>query len=206
VSPIPESARPTDFAWEIEFQALARGLVSNRAKSRVIERLTFLSHKSVARVYRELFNEPPPSGPVFQGSAQFYSSPDNYGRALHGAVFLRCYQRLAQLLEAPANHGWMLLHAYRSYLALTQRAPAGKRLDINQAYCLLTHTGFASLPKAAELQLVTCALCHTSYLVAAAAEPDTQGCPMCAINANFKRLASQCRTVRRANNRTIVAQ
>ncbi len=98
------------------------------------------------------------------------------------------------------NRGWQLLAAFTVYLGLTEKlhqATAIKRLDINQAYALLTHCGFLAQPGAVDLQRKECPVCLIRYPVAVNEQIDTQGCPVCAMNANSRRLSQQSSPSRR---------
>jgi hypothetical protein len=107
---------------------------------------------------------------------------------LQGAIFLECYDRMTKIVDYPLNKGWLLLHAYRAYIAQTQKLvdalPATKRLDINQAFALLGRISYMDpkLARISDLQRHTCTSCSVTYLLATSAERDTQRCPVCSIN------------------------
>ena len=87
-----------------------------------------------------------------------------------------------------------MLAAFSVYLSLTDklyRETGVKRLDINNAYALLTHCGFLEAGAKSELQREACPVCLMSYLVVTTERLDLQGCPICAMNANSVRLAQQ---------------
>ena len=92
-----------------------------------------------------------------------------------------CYERMGTITTTPLHRGWRLLAAFIFI----------KRLDINQAYALLTYCGFMTLQSGVELQLRQCPICSINYPVVASERLDKQGCPVCAINANCLRLAEQ---------------
>ena len=197
MKPIPEDARPGDPRWAIEFLNLAHGLVIAGAKAKIIERFTDLPHSRVREMYKVLRGTAPPAGPVMQGSARYFAVPSkNTSEAarIQCAIFLACYERMGKVTTTPVQRGWRLLAAFNSYLSLTEKlnqAIPVKRLDINQAYALLTYCGFMTMPSGAELQRKECPTCLIHYPVAANERLDSQGCPVCAIHANCLRLSQQ---------------
>jgi len=101
---------------------------------------------------------------------------------------------MGTITPTPVHRGWRLLAAFNSYISLTERLSSTipiKRLDINQAYALLTYCGFMTLHIDVELRRKECPNCSLSYPVAAREHLDKQGCPVCAINANCQRLSRQ---------------
>lgn len=197
MTPILEDARPGDPRWECAFLDLAHGMVMAGAKAKIIERFTHLPHERVSRMYKALRGTAPPSGPVMQGSARYFAVPskDTSGAwSIQCAIFLACYDRVGKITTLPVQRGWRLLAAFKSYLSITEKlneTSSIKRLDINQAYALLTHCGFMTLPGGAELQRRTCPACSIDYPIVASEKLATQGCPVCAINTNDARLSDQ---------------
>ena len=167
------------------------------AKGKIIERFTHLSHRRVRALYKALRSTAPPAGPVMQGSARYFAMPSkrtSTSWSIQCAIFLGCYERMGKITPTPAQRGWLLLAAFNAYLSLTEKlhaTTAVKRLDINQAYALLTYCGFMTLPSGAELQRRQCPICSINYPVVANEALDSQACPVCAINANCQRLSGQ---------------
>ncbi len=197
MTPIPAHAQPGDPRWAVAFLQLAEGLVDEGAKAKLIERFTALPHSRVQALYRSFAGKSPPAGPIVQGSARAFAVPGKHtpeSLRIHCAIFLACYERLGGITPEPLHRGWHLLAAFRTYGALIGPlgAAAGtRRLDINQAYALLTFAGFLLQPERAEVQRQRCPECGVSYPVAASAPHVKQGCPVCAIHANCLRLARQ---------------
>ncbi len=197
MTPILEDARSGDPRWECAFLELAQGLVMAGAKAKIIERFTHLPHDKVSKMYKALRGTAPPSGPVMQGSARYFAVPSketSEAWSIQCAIFLACYERMGKITTMPVQRGWRLLAAFRSYLSITEKlneTTSIKRLDINQAYALLTYCGFMTLPSNAELQRRQCPVCSINYPVVASEKLTTQGCPVCAINANDARLTDQ---------------
>jgi hypothetical protein len=198
VNPIPENASPDDPLWAIAFLNLAHGLVMAGAKGKIIERFTGLTHRKVRELYQALRGESPPAGPLIQGSPRYFAVPSRYtsaGWSVQCAIFLECYDRMGKITEVPVQRGWRLLAAFNAYLVLTERLSQNvqhiKRLDVNQAYVLLTHCGFLALPRGADLQRRTCIQCSIIYPVVAGEELDSQGCPVCTMDTNLKRLSAE---------------
>lgn len=193
MTPIPDDAGPQDPRWTIAFLDLAYGLVMAGAKGRIVERFTHLSHRKVRELYKALCRKPPPSGPVMQGSARFFAKwskrvPTEW--SIQCATFLGCYERMSKITTVRVQRGWLLLAAFNSYLSLTEKlheATSVKRLDINQAYALLSYCGFMTMPIGAKLQRRHCPTCSINYPVVADEDPDTQACPVCTINAKCGR-------------------
>ena len=197
MNPIPETARPDDPLWGIAYLALAHGLVMAGAKGKIIERFTGLTHRKVRNLYRALRGQAPPAGPMVQGSPRYFAVPSRYtaaGWSVECGIFLECYDRMGKITDVPVQRGWRLLAAFNAYLGVTERLWQNvqhiKRLDINQAYALLTHSGFLALPWGAELQRRTCIHCSILYLVVAGEELALQGCPVCTMDTNLKRLSA----------------
>jgi hypothetical protein len=193
MKPIPENARPGDPRWALAFLALAQGLVIAGAKAKLIERFTDLPHNRVRELYQALRGIAPPAGPIVQGSARQFAMPSKHtseAMRVQCVIFLGCYERMGKITTAPVQRGWRLLAAFNSYLSLTEKLHQStqiKRLDINQAYALLSFCGFMMLPNSAELQRRQCPVCSIYYPVVANEPLDKQGCPVCAINANASR-------------------
>jgi hypothetical protein len=202
MNPIPQDASPTDPFWEREFLDLAHGLVMAGAKTRLIARLTDFSLQRIRTLYKVLRRTYAPSGPIAHRPARFFAM--RRGRisaawSIQGAIFIACYERTGEIAEVPLQRGWRLLAAFNTYLKLTEQlheSSGTKRLDINQAYALLTHCGFLET-RHAELTLKQCGVCFIRYLALSFERPDTQRCPVCAMNANARRLARQTSAPRR---------
>ena len=208
MQPIPENARPGDPRWAVAFLDLAQGLVIEGAKAKLIERFTDLPRSKIKELYKALRGTPPPAGPVMQGSARYFALPGKHtseALRIQCVIFLACYERMAKISSTPVQRGWLLLAAFNSYLSITEEklspADAIKRLDINQAYALLSYCGFTTMPNGAELQLRQCEICSISYPVVAAEALDIQGCPVCAIDENCERLAKQAPLAKRGGHR-----
>jgi len=197
VKPIAENASPHDPRWSVPYLKLAEGLVVAGAKAKLVERYTHLRHGRVREIYRAFRGTAPPAGPVMQGSARYFAVPSkNTSEALRiqCAIFLACYERMGKITATPMQRGWRLLAAFNTYLSLTEKlskTTSLKRLDINQAYALLTYCGFLTQRGEAELQRKECPICAIHYPVAASESLERQGCPVCAINANCLRLSRQ---------------
>jgi hypothetical protein len=195
VLPIPENARPGDPRWDIAFLDLAHGLIMAGAKAKIIERYTDLSHARVTEKYRALRGMDPPAGPVMQGSARYFAGPSkNTSEAfrIQCLIFLACFERMGKISATPVHRGWLLLAAFNAYLSLTEKLNQPtpiQRLDVNQAYALLTYCAFMTLPDGAELKRTQCPVCSIYYPVVATDDLEGQGCPVCAINANSQRLS-----------------
>jgi hypothetical protein len=165
------------------------------AKAKIVERFTELSHSRISAMYRALRGIDPPAGPVVQGSAHSFAVPGKKTSELSRAecgIFLACFERMGKITPTPVQRGWRLLAAYNAYLRFTEKlnetAP-NQRLDINQAYALLTYCGFMTLQSGAELQRRQCPKCSFYYAIVANERLEGQGCPVCAIDANSRRLA-----------------
>lgn len=195
--PIPESARPGDPRWAVAFLDLAHGLVIAGTKAKIIERFTDFPHSRIKEMYKSLCGRAPPAGPIMQGSARHFAMPGKNtteASRIQCAIFLACFEHMGKITKISVQRGWRLLAAFNSYLSLTEKlneATSIKRLDINQAYALLTYCGFMTLPNDTELQRRQCPMCSIHYPVVATEKLDIQGCPVCAINANDARLSDQ---------------
>lgn len=203
MTPIAENASPRDPRWSVPYLKLAEGLIIAGAKAKLVERYTHLPHSRVRDMYRAFRGTAPPAGPIMQGSARYFAVPSkNTSEALRVqcAIFLACYERMGNITATPVQRGWRLLAAFNSYLSLTEKLSVStslKRLDINQAYALLTYCGFLTQRSEAELQRIECPICAIYYPVAAHEPLEKQGCPVCAINANCLRLSQQASPSRR---------
>jgi hypothetical protein len=204
VQPIPENARPRDPRWAVAFLELAQGLVIAGAKAKLVERFTDLPHSKIKALYKALRGTSPPAGPIMQGSARYFALPGKHtseAARIQCVIFLACYQRMLKITSTPMQRGWLLLAAFNSYLSITEESLNAvnsiKRLDINQAYALLSYCGFMTMLNGAELQLKQCPLCSIGYPVVAAETLDIQGCPVCAIDENCERLSNQAPLARR---------
>jgi len=161
------------------------------AKGKIIERFTHLSHRKVRKIYKALRRTAPPSGPVMQGSARYFARPSKRTPtewSIQCAIFLACYERMSKITTMPVQRGWLLLAAFNSYLSLTEKlyeTTSVKRLDINQAYALLSYCGFMTMSSGAKLQRRQCPNCSINYPVVADEDLDTQPCPVCTLNAKF---------------------
>jgi hypothetical protein len=196
MKPIDHDANPRDPRWELEFLRLAHGLVMLGAKTRLIARLTTLPLSKIRKLYKALRSTRAPSGPVFRAQARYFAIPSAQTSAswsVQCAIFLACYEDIGEITEINLHRGWRLLAAFKTYLALTTdkgKTAGTKRLDINQAYALLTHCGFLEA-HGAELQRTQCPKCLINYLVVTTELLETQHCPVCAINTNARRLVRQ---------------
>lgn len=206
---IPESAASEDPVWSSALGELAVELVRAGCKAKIIKRYTGVSHKRIASLFRSIHDADAPGGPCHQGDAQFFVTGTNSNRFsgpawnIEGAVFLGSYRKLAAAVGVKANRGWLLLHAFRSYLCMTKALAdrnIGRRLDINQAYALLVFSGFNTLPELSEIGQKVCGKCLTQFLIDNRREPESQACPVCIIRLNTERLASQSRRTRASAN------
>ena len=203
MTPITAEARSEDPRWSVHFLKLAEGLVVCGAKAKLVERFTELPHSRVKLLYRAVRGTAPPAGPVTQGSVRHFAIPGKHtpeSLRVQCAIFLACYDRVGRITTTPLQRGWQLLVAFRAYLDLTERASktaSMRRLDINQAYALLTYCGFLTLRAEAEMQRELCPDCGIAYAVAVNEPRAKQGCPVCAINANALRLAEQASSAAR---------
>lgn len=190
---------PGDPQWDIAFLELAHGLVMAGAKAKLIERLTNLSHRQVSAIYRALRGTSPPAGPTMPTNPGYFaqrSRDTSEGWVVQCAIFLTYYEHMSRITPMPLHRGWLLLASFNSYLTLTacpDDGPVVKRLDINQAYALLTFSGFLGKYVNAALLRKRCPTCLIKYPVLAKPEGSPQGCPMCAIKANHRRLSKQAR-------------
>jgi hypothetical protein len=181
----------------VAYLKLAEGLVIAGAKAKLVERYTHLPHSRVSEIYRAFRGAPPPAGPIMQGSARFFAVPGkNTSEALRiqCSIFLGCYERIGEITTTPLHRGWQLLTAFNAYLGLTEKlseTACVKRLDINQAYALLTFCGFLTPRGQPELQRKECSRCGIRFPVAVNEPLARQGCPVCAMNANCLRLVRQ---------------
>jgi len=206
MKPIPAGANPTDPRWESAFLDLAHGLVMAGAKVRIIARFVDLPMIRIRRMYRSLRDMDAPAGPILRAPARFFAIPGKHTSEAWNfqcAIFLGCFEHLGTITDVPLHRGWRLLTAFTAYLSLTDklaRDTGVKRLDINQAFALLTHCGFLEVGGTPELQRRKCPSCLVSYLVVTSERLDRQGCPICAMNANVTRLA-RGGVARRVENR-----
>jgi hypothetical protein len=203
VNPIPEDASARDPRWAVAFLDLAHGLVMAGAKARIIARFTGFPLGTIRKMYKALRGTDPPSGPVMQGSAQFFAMRSKHTSeawSIQSAIFMACYERVGTITAMKLHRGWQLLAAFTVYKGLTEKlhqATAIKRLDINQAYALLTHCGFMVQPGAVDLARKECPVCLIRYPVALNERLESQRCPVCAMNANSLRLSHQSSPARR---------
>jgi hypothetical protein len=173
------------------------------ARAKVIARLTDVPLNKISQLYRALRGTNPPPGPVMQGHARFFAIPSKYTSeawSVQSAILLSCYDRMGKVLEEPAQRGWQFLASYSAYLILTEKlhhTESIKRLDINQAYALLTHSGFLTQMGGEELRRKECPTCSISYPIVTTEDLSIQACPVCSINNNLLRLAWQSSPSRR---------
>ena len=197
MTPLPEHARARDARWGLAFLDLAHGLVMAGAKAKIVERFTYLTHGRVRQIYKAIKGTAPPSGPIVQGSARYFAVPSkdtSEAWTIQCAIFLACYERMGVITTTPVQRGWRLLAAFNAYMSLTEKLNqtlSVKRLDINQAYALLTYCGFMTPHSGTELQRRQCPICSINYPVVAKTRLEKQGCPVCAINDNCLRLSQQ---------------
>jgi len=207
MDPIPEDALPDDPRWEVAFLELAHGLVKAGARSRVIMRFTELPANRIRRLYRALLGIPAPSGPILQASARSFAMVGKHTSAawsVQVATFLACFERIGKICEQPTHRGWRLLHAFNAYLGLTEQlraATAVKRLDINQAYAVLTHCGFLARGRNAELQRRQCPACLIRYPILTSEPLHAQRCPVCVVHLNALRLSGRATRAKRRTRR-----
>jgi hypothetical protein len=200
VTPLPEDARPDDPRWAVAYLELAHGLVMAGAKAKLIERLTHLRHRQVSELYRALRGIAPPAGPTMPSNPRYFAQrghDTSDARIIQCAIFLNYYEHMSRITPMPLHRGWLLLAAYNSYLSLTCQPDASapsKRLDINQAYALLTFSGFLSATAGTALLRRQCPACLIKYPILAKSQGSPQGCPLCAMKANHRRLAAQSRS------------
>ena len=181
---IPESADMSDPFWKTAYLTLAEDMVLANAKPKIIERYTGVRHAIVSEMYRSLANKIPPSGPVVQGKGLVYvvnSKRFSYLNIIQYAIFANIYTRLKKLVLEPANRGWLLIHAYRTYLDMieiddTETAPS---LDVNSAFSMITYVGIDSGDSYGDLALSKCPFCNIQYLVLTSSEVTDQMCPIC---------------------------
>lgn len=203
---LPITALPDNPLWEVEFAALNHGLVMAGAKVKLISKLTGISQRRAKLLYRTLRRMVPPSGPVGRGDPRFFamaSSKTSTAWSIQSAIFLGCFERIGAITETKLHRGWHLLVAHRCYLQLTEplrQATAVARLDINQAWSLLTHCRFLEDPRA-ELQRHPCPDCMVNYVVLPRKPLRDQPCPICSINSNSERL-SELRSIPRRRKRS----
>lgn len=132
-----------------------------------------------------------PSNPRYFAQRGPYT-PDT--RIIQCAIFLTYYEHMSRISPLPLHRGWLLLNAHNSYVRLTTSTPGpppAHQLDINQAYGLLTFSGFLSDHARAALHRKQCSACLIKYPVLAEASARQQPCPLCAMKTNYRRLASQ---------------
>lgn len=203
---LPITALPDNPLWEVEFAALNHGLVMAGAKVKLINKLTGISQRRAKLLYQALRSSAPPLGAVGRGDPKFFAlanSQTSTAWSIQSAIFLACFERFGAITETKLHRGWHLLMAHRCYLQLTEplrQSTAVARLDINQAWSLLTHCRFLEDPRA-ELQRHVCPECLVNYLVIRRKPLRDQPCPICSINSNSERL-SELRTIPRRRKRS----
>ncbi len=195
--PIPEDAKPRDPRWAIAYLELAHGMVMAGAKAKLIERYTDLPHRRVRELYRALRGTPPPSGPIMQGRAEYFALRTQHTSeawTIQCGIFLECYERMELITSIPLQRGWRLLAAFKSYLGITEKlsqSTSVRRLDLNQAYALLAHSGFLIRTSEAEVKRRRCPVCLLKYPILASKPLNAQQCPLCTMNTNMQRLTEQ---------------
>jgi hypothetical protein len=195
MQPIPASARAADPRWTVAFLCLAEGLIMAGAKAKIVERFTGLPSRRVKAMYKGLRGGRPPAGPVMQGSARFFAVSSKHtseASRVQCSIFLACFECLGNITATPLNRGWRLLASFDSYLSVTEKLSAAtsvKHLDINQAYALLAYCGSMTTPDGADIQRKRCDCCSIFYPVITERYAEPQKCPICAIDANCKRLS-----------------
>lgn len=194
-SPIPESAQHDDPVWTSRFLDLANEMVLVGAKPKLIARYTGLSPKAIADRYKRLTNQPAPPGRLQQTQPKNFAVPHSRGGLdwnLQSAAFASIYLKLERAFVESVNRGWLLLTAYQTYHRLTdplqRKLPRLCRININNAYDLMTHLRYGISRQGAPLALKDCPDCSASYLIITEIELDHQSCPMCAIQARYARL------------------
>lgn len=202
MTPIPMDADPRDPRWERAFLDLAHGLVMAAAKPKLVAHLTHMPMRRVREINLALLGKRGSSGPITPAAPAFFvlpSSRTSSNWSIQGAANLACYEDIEELTAMRLHRGWRMLAAYRCYLWSTQPGPGQRRyrrLDINQAYALLTHCHFLE-SKDAEIQRRRCARCMLQYLVLNHAVKARQRCPVCTIDAHHEHLVDQGRRSRR---------
>ena len=200
VTPLPEDASPDDLRWAVAFQELAHGLVMAGAKAKLIERFTHMSHRQVGELYMALRGIPPPAGPTMPTNPRYFAlrgRDTSDARIIQCAIFLTYYEHMSRITSVPLHRGWLLLASFKSYLSLTAypgASSATKRLDINQAYGLLTFSGFLNPNANPALLRRQCPTCLIKYPVLAKPQGSPQSCPLCAMKTNYRRLSTQARS------------
>lgn len=200
VIPLPEDARPDDPKWAVAYQELAHGLVMASAKAKLVERFTNMAHRQVSQLYIALRGTTPASGPTMPTSPRFFAQRARKSSevwVIQCAIFLTYYEHMSRITPMPLHRGWLLLASFNSYLALTTKSEENspvKRLDINQAYALLTYSGFLDANAGAALLRKQCPTCLIKYPVLAKHQGSPQSCPLCVMKATHRRLATQARS------------
>ena len=199
VTPLPEDARPDDPRWAIAYLELAHGLVMAGAKAKLIELLTNMRHRQVTEIYMALRGISPPAGPTMPTNPRYFAQrgrDTSEAWIIQCAIFLTYYEHMSRIAPMPLHRGWLLLASFNSYLSLTaypDESSATKRLDINQAYGLLTFSGFLNANANAALLRKQCPTCLIKYPILAKHQGNPQSCPLCAMKANHRRLSTQAR-------------
>ena len=179
------------------FLELAHGMVVAGSKAKLIERYTHLPHRRISELYRALRGTLPPAGPIMQGRAEYFALRTQHTSeawAIQCGIFLECYERMELITTVPLQRGWRLLAAFKSYICITEKLSQSssiRRLDINQAYALLTHSAFLIGNTGAEVKRRRCPVCLIKYPIVTSKPLSTQRCPACTMNANMRRLSDQ---------------
>lgn len=183
---IPAAARTGELRWDWALNAVAEGLVSYRAKGKIIKLLTTVTHNQVKQLYNEIHGEHPPPGVIsLTKAAYFINANDNNhhnGRSwnIQGSILLGEFHHVRNAIQQTPNPGWLLLHSYRSYLTrVAALVEAGiEIMDINQAYRLMTIASLG-IPEYRQVERHRCGNCQTDILVFANREREEQPCPLC---------------------------
>jgi len=183
---IPAAARDGDLRWSWAINEVGAGLVRHRLKGKVIENLTICSAKQIKQLYRDIHDDYPPSGPLQQCKPAFFVNANNNnqhnGRSwnIQGSILLGELHHLRNAVHQVPNPGWLLLHAYESYLLRVKPlADEGiETMTINHGYRLMTMASL-DIPEYRKLDRHRCPTCQTTILVFPDRELDEQPCPLC---------------------------
>lgn len=189
-------ADPKDPRWERAFLDLAHGLVMAAAKPKLVSHLTQMPMRRVREINLALLGRRGSSGPITPAAPAFFVVPGSRTSSnwsIQGAAYLACYEDIEELTGMRLHRGWRMLAAYRCYLWSTEPIPGQRRyrrLDINQAYALLSHCQFLE-SRDAQIQRRRCARCMLQYLVLKHAPSARQSCPVCTIDAHHENRVDQ---------------
>jgi hypothetical protein len=185
-STLPAAAREGDLRWTWAINEVGAGLVKHRLKRKVIENLTICNPKQIKQLYRDIHDEHPPSGIVQDCKPSFFVDANNNnqhnGRSwnIMGSILLGEIHHLCNTVHRSPNKGWLLLHAYESYLnRVRPLADEGiEIMTINHAYRLMVMSSL-DIHEYRKLDRHRCQSCQTTILVLHDREPDDQPCPLC---------------------------